>query len=415
MFSESFEAVRDPLWKHIYIPSKLHEAVKTEDFARLTRIRQLGPTHLVYPGATHTRASHSFGVYHIAMRLLERLLNLGANEWTTPEGCKAFLAAAFFHDLGHFPYTHSLKELPLVEHETLTARFMLKNPIRGIIESWGANPEQAAAIVDSELNTFEYDTETIFFKKLLSGVLDPDKLDYLNRDAFYCGVPYGVQDIDFTLSVIYPDKENGICVDSSGISSVENILFSKYLMYKAVYWHKQVRMATAMMKKTLSAALTKGIVEAEELYTLHDESLYHLLEKRYSTYGKAKFEEFICAQDLHSHNLYTTIIEVPFYSDNETHTLLENLEHRAKLEDQVATILQCSSSEVLIDIPERISFESDLHIRDLNTKFSNSPTVFSQSTVTSFVSSLRKIRIGVRKKAVPSNKKLIEKILALYE
>ncbi len=412
MFLEPCEAVRDPLWKHIYIPSKLYEAVETSDFIRLTRIKQLGPSYYIYPGATHTRAAHSFGVYHVAMRILDRLLEQGASEWTTQEGQKSFAAAALFHDLGHFPYTHSLKELPLLDHETLTARQLLREPLKGIISAWGADPEKAAAITDHTITTT--DTETLFFRKLLSGVLDPDKLDYLNRDAFFCGVPYGVQDIDFILSVIHPDKINGISVESSGISSVENILFSKYLMYRAVYWHKQVRMATAMMKKTLAAALHKNIVEAEELYELDDDGIFYLLQNRYKNLPSSQFEEYLCARELREQRLYTTIVEIPFDSNNEKHLSLENLQVRSENEYIIADMLQCLPSELIIDIPERISFESDLLIQDLNTNFSHSPTVFSQNTVDSFVTTLRKIRIGIYQKNIPISKKLLEKIIALY-
>ncbi len=412
MFKEPCEAVRDPLWKHIYIPEKLYEAVKTNEFKRLTRIKQLGPSYLVYPGSTHTRASHSFGVYHVAMRILERLLTHGAHEWTTLEGQKSFAAAALFHDLGHFPYTHSLKELPLLDHEELTAKQILQEPLHSLLGAWGANPEQTAAIIDTKLSTS--DTETLFFRNLLSGVLDPDKLDYLNRDAFFCGVPYGLQDIDYILSVLYPDKTKGITIDSNGIASVENILFSKYLMYRAVYWHKQVRMATSMMKKTLIAALNKSIIVPEELYELDDESIFYLLKDRFSTMGSSNFEEYTCAEELKNQRLYTVLVEVPFDEKNKKHIFLEHLENRTSVEKLISEILQCSDTEVIVDIPERINFESNLVIKDLNACFSESPTVFSQHTVRSFVSTLRKIRIGVHQKNINVSHKLIEKIIALY-
>ncbi len=412
MFKDALEAVRDPLWKHIYIPSKLYEATKTMDFVRLTRIRQLGPTQLIYPGATHTRASHSFGVYHIAVLLLERLLQNGADKWTTTEGCKSFAAAALFHDLGHFPYTHSLKELPLIEHEVLTARQILQQPLYDIIGAWGADPKQTAAIIDKEIDTD--DTQTLFFRCLLSGVLDPDKLDYLNRDAFFCGVPYGIQDTDFILSKIYPDKIMGISIDSSAISTVENILFSKYLMYGSVYWHKQVRIATAMMKKVLVAALDKDIITSEQLYSLDDEQLFYLLEKKHNEHNNEKFSEYYVAQELREQRLYSVVLELPFDEHNEKHIQLENLQNRTKAENVIAEKLGCKSEHIIIDIPERISFESNLPISDLNVSFSQSPTVFSKSTVKSFVSSLRNIRIGVDKKNVVISSKDIENIIAIY-
>ncbi len=393
MFNEPCIAVRDPLWKHIYIPEKLYKATTTEDFIRLTRIRQLGPTFCVYPGATHTREAHSFGVYHVAMRILDKLLKEGASEWTTLKGQKSFAAAALFHDLGHFPFTHSLKELPLLDHEVLTGKIILRDPIASLLKDWGADPEFTAKIVDTHITVD--DPEIIFFRGLLSGVLDPDKIDYLNRDAFFCGVPYGQQDIDYILTIIHPDIKQGISIDSNGISSVENILFSKYLLYRAVYWHKNVRMATAMMKKTLSAALNKNFILPEELYDIDDEGIFKLLDERSA--NNNDFDEVVCAKELRNHQIYTTILEVPFDQNNENHVKLENLENRASFESFVAEQIGCPQSHVIVDIPERISFETDLGVCDMNVPFSQSSTVFSQDTIQSFVSTLRKVRIGVHR------------------
>jgi uncharacterized protein len=379
-------AVRDPLWKHIYIPQKLYEACFTREFLRLSNIKQLGPTYMVYPGATHTRASHSFGVYHIANRLLDNLLHKGASQWVTKTGCASFRAAALFHDLGHFPYTHSLKELPLLDHEQLTGTIILNNLSKYITES-GGNPEQTAQIVDTSILTDN--EETLFFRKLLSGVLDPDKLDYLNRDAFFCGVPYGIQDTDFVLSTIIPDKQRGIVISSASILSVENLLFSKYLMYRAVYWHKTVRIATAMMKKTLYTALQNEIIQPKELYTLDDQGLYGLLE------NKEYFEELECADGVKQRKIYSVLYEISFSPANSFHTKLEKLDFRYMSEIQLAQIIGCKPYQILIDIPERVSFESDLWIKDENTVFSQSSTVFTSDTVSSFTAKLRKVRCAI--------------------
>ena len=127
------QAVRDSLWQHIYLTPELEATTQTPVFNRLYSIKQLGPTEIVYPGATHTRASHSFGVYHIALRLIDSLLAKGAGEWVTKEGISSFMSAALFHDLGHFPFTHSLKELPLKDHEDLTADAILAEPLKSLI------------------------------------------------------------------------------------------------------------------------------------------------------------------------------------------------------------------------------------------------------------------------------------------
>ena len=182
------EPVRDSLWGHIYLTRELSSIIESSSFMRLHRIMQLGPTLRVYPGATHTRASHSIGVYHLARRLIIHLAEEGADEWLTVEGVKSFLCAALLHDLGHFPYTHSLKELPLKEHEALTGDLILTEEMKSLVGKAGADPYFTAAIV-AEDRSSEPHGELLFYRKLLSGSLDPDKLDYLSRDARYCGVP----------------------------------------------------------------------------------------------------------------------------------------------------------------------------------------------------------------------------------
>ncbi|NLK46380.1 MAG: HD domain-containing protein [Treponema sp.] len=391
VFSELFkltEAVRDPIWHHIYLTEPLMNATKTQAFRRLWNIQQLGPTSLIYPGATHTRASHSFGVYHVALRLLNALCEKGATQWVTKQGCSSFLAAALFHDIGHFPYTHSLKELPLKDHEDLSSSLILSEPLKTLISKTGADPEQTAAIVKHSNSIC--DDETIFFRMLLSGVLDPDKLDYLNRDAYYCGVPYGIQDTDYILSRLEPNKKMGICLDFTGIISVEHVLFSKYMMYRAVYWHKNVRIATAMMKKTIFAALQKNLICPEELYSLDDSSIFSLISSK-------NFAEKSCSEQLKNHNLFRIIAEIPFDETNENHLALENLEKRTNAEMKLAEYAETELYNILIDIPERISFESDLWISGKNCVFSSSSTVFTQSTIKSFTQNLRIIRVGLNR------------------
>jgi HD superfamily phosphohydrolase len=389
------EAIRDPVWCHIWLTPEFRDITLSEPFLRLYRIKQLGPTEYVYPGATHSRASHSLGVYHVALRLLRVLLAKGADRWVTAEGCASFLAAALLHDLGHFPFTHSLKELPLDDHESLTGRAILTDRLSLLVKKAGGDPEMTATIVDkSRALPAGSGDETAFFRKLLSGVLDPDKLDYLNRDAYYCGVPYGIQDTDFILSRVMPDRERGLTLDRRAIMSVESVLFSKYLMYRSVYWHRQVRMATAMMKKTLFAALEGRFIESETLYTLDDSGIYAMIDT-------LNMDEKTLATDIRNRSFYQVVMEYPYDRENATIRALENLGHRSAEESRIATVLSRNLSQsilplhILIDIPEDISFESDLFIQDENVTFSNSSTVFSSDVVARFSSSLRMVRVAV--------------------
>jgi len=381
--------IRDVLWGHIFMTEKLYALTVTPDFMRLGRIFQLGPVYLVYPGATHTRASHSIGVYHLGRRLLQNLAERGA-DWLSREGVSSFLAACLLHDLGHFPYTHSLKELSLLSHESLTGAIILKEPMKSLVGGTGADPAFTAAIIDKEINDKE--DELLFYRKLLSGALDPDKLDYLNRDARYCGVPYGAQDVDFILSRLLPHKERGTDIDSRLIPNVESVLFSKYLMYRTVYWHHQVRAATAMVKKALINGLESGKISGEELYNLDDTGLFTILAEK--TGGAL-------AESVREGRIFITAAEIPH--DRLDLAALRDIKSRAHLEEQLASRLskaglKIDSREIIIDIPEPISFETGLYVQDEEKSFGESSSAFKTETVNAFIKTLYTARIFIDQK-----------------
>jgi hypothetical protein len=386
------DPIRDVLWGHIYLTPELAALTKSEPFMRLNRIQQLGPAYTVYPGATHTRAAHSIGVYHLARRIILDLADRGAASWLSPEGAVSFLCAALLHDLGHFPYTHSLKELPLTRHEALTAGIILREPLRSLVAKTGADPGFTAAIVDDGLDGGgEPGGELGFYRRLLSGTLDPDKLDYLNRDARYCGVPYGAQDVDFILSRLHPSREGGIMIDNKGIPSVESILFSKYLMYRAVYWHPTVRSATGMIKKALMGGLEDGVLQPEDLYGLDDAGLFALLAGR-------SHPLFVLAEEVRSGRLFVPVAEFPF--DEATHRNLLDIRSRLRHEQALAEELSLPGrplprEALVIDVPEPVSFETGLYVSDEDRCFSESSSIFNPATVDSLVKSLRIIRVFV--------------------
>jgi HD superfamily phosphohydrolase len=356
---------------------------------RLHRIFQLGPAYCVYPGATHTRAAHSLGVYHLARRLLRNFLERGADVWTSPGGIRSFLCAALLHDLGHFPYAHSLKELPLEDHEALTGTRLLTEPLKSLIGAAGADPYITAAIINTALPGAK-EQELRFYRKLLSGVLDPDKLDYLNRDARYCGVPYGAQDVDFILSRLHPHPERGADIDSRGIPSVESVLFSKYLMYKTVYWHPSVRSATAMIKKVILRGLQRGALPKEKLYDLDDQGLFALL---------AADPLFALGERVRNGRLFAAAAEFPY--DPVCHKELLDITSRSRHEEAVAADLSdalgftLGPEAVIIDIPEQITFETGLYVRDEGCYFEQSSGIFKAETVKAFIRSLQVIRIFI--------------------
>jgi HD superfamily phosphohydrolase len=385
------EPRRDTLWGHIYLTPALEAVSESETFVKLHRIAQLGPAYLCYPGATHTRAAHSFGVYYLTRRLLLHLAEEGADEYMTEEGVMAMLCAALLHDCGHFPYTHSLKELPLLEHETLSARTIVSEPLKSLIAKTGADPAMCAAIIDLH-PAGALNEELAVYRQILSGVLDPDKLDYLNRDAHYCGIPYGTQDVDYIISMMHPHKTRGIEIDARGIPSVESLLFSKYLMYRNVYWHHRVRCATAMIKKAIHSGLKDGILDEEELYNLDDRGLFTVLDSR-------RHPAFALADNVRQGRLF--MLEKEFRYDETAHSGWENLEKRGELEAEFAHELSrrkgrtIHAGQVLFDLPERVVFDTGLLVQGEGRDFCESSGVFSPEIIESFTRTIRVARVYI--------------------
>jgi HD superfamily phosphohydrolase len=390
------EPVKDPLWNNILLSPALLRLIALPAFQKLNGIRQLGPTYLVYPGATHTRLSHSLGVFHLARRLMLNLLAHAEAPGRMPEAARepeavrAFLCAALLHDLGHYPFAHSLKELQVASHESLTAARVLEPDFSGVLRrEVGADPELVAAIVDAR-RAGPGGEALAFYRRLLSGVLDPDKLDYLNRDAYFCGVPHGVQDVDFALAELRA-LPAGLGVTRKGLTAVESILFSKYLMYRSVYWHKTVRIATAMIKKAVLLALEAGALQSAQLYGLDDQEFFALA-------SRSAFPPLQLAGRVARRQLFKQVASRPLDPADPADASLAGLPARLAAEQAIAREASrelgrpVPAWNIIIDVPEPISFEIDLPVLDAGESrpFADADSVFTEATVRGFGRSLRR-------------------------
>ena len=393
------EPIRDPLWKDIGLTTAFKKLYRCEAIQKLGRIKQLGPTFHLYPGAVHTRLNHSLGVFHITRLMLLSLLHAWVDEPGscpfTHKGIQSLLSAAMLHDLGHFPYAHALKELSLREHEQLAADIVERDPhLQKILtEEIGACVTSVLAIIDT--NRGCADSEIVFYRALLSGTLDPDKLDYLSRDAYFCGVPYGMQDASFIISRMRFLPPGVPAIPLSAIGAVEHLLFSKYQMYQNVYWHQSTRSATAMIKKALYLAITAKIIKEEELYDLDDEAFSGL------ALSHPDFKPFQLLEQVRENQLFTVHFQCRFNSCDTLHHAALALDTRLALEDELFMRLsddfpRLQRHEIIIDVPENISFEANIPIilPDGSSKpFSKVDELFNPSVVEAFTASLRKFRI----------------------
>jgi HD superfamily phosphohydrolase len=242
----------DPVYGFVGVPyGILFDLVEHPFFQRLRRIKQVSLTHYVYPGALHTRFHHALGAMHLMTQAIDELRSKGVE--ITEEEARAACVAILLHDIGHGPFSHTLEHTLInVTHEELSSLFMEQ-----LNEEFGGALSLAIRI-------FRDDYSKKFLHQLISGQLDMDRMDYLNRDSFFTGVSEGVIGYDRIIKML-DVHEGELVVEEKGIYSIEKFLTARRLMYWQVYLHKTVLSAEQMLVATLRRAkqLTREGVELQ--------------------------------------------------------------------------------------------------------------------------------------------------------
>ncbi len=245
--------INDPVYGFITIPDEiLFDVIEHPYMQRLRRIMQLGLSHLVYPGALHTRFHHVIGATHLMSLAIETIRKKGFE--ITVEEERAVLLAILLHDIGHGPFSHALEYdiVNNVSHEKISGYF-----IQELAKEFGSDLERALLIFK---NTYSKP----FLHQLVSSQLDMDRLDYLNRDSFYSGVSEGIIGSDRLIDMLTVHEGN-LVMEEKGIYSIEKFIVSRRLMYWQVYLHKTVVAAEFMLIHALRRA-KELIMRGEELF-----------------------------------------------------------------------------------------------------------------------------------------------------
>ena len=256
--------INDPVYGFINIPTELiFDLVEHRCFQRLRYIKQLGMTHLVYPGALHTRFHHALGALHLMGLAVETLRSKGTE--ISAEEEEAVEIAILLHDIGHGPFSHALENTLVkgVSHEMIS-RLMMDR----LNEEFGGKLEMA-------IDIFNDTYPRHFLHQLVSGQLDIDRMDYLNRDSFFTGVSEGVISFDRIIKMLNV-REDHIVVEEKGIYSVEKFLIARRLMYWQVYLHKTVISAEMLLVKILERSRELALGGADLFAT---PGLAHFLNK----------------------------------------------------------------------------------------------------------------------------------------
>jgi uncharacterized protein len=347
------KTIRDPLHGDIKIEGLFLELIEAPEIQRLYDIKQLGFAHLVFPGAHHTRLEHSLGTYHMASKAADQL---GLDK----EEKKIISCAAFLHDIGHGPFSHTLehilRESLNADHVDLTEKLIFG-------EHFIFNDEEKKYIdtpsVFEILNKNNIDRDEIsniirgntkekkYLGQILTSPVDVDQIDYLIRDSYYTGVAYGMIDVERFLQTLMI-KNNQLAASKKGVGVLENILMARNLMYSSVYFHKTVRIAELMLAKAIEKIKDTNPFE---FFKMTDAELVSDLKKR----GKFQYE---IATRLKFRKLfkqaYTKSKSTLDEDTNEIIKKLEKMNFRREKEREFEDILNLPSGHIIIDIP---SFE----------------------------------------------------------
>jgi len=234
--------LNDPVYGFISIPDGLlFDLIEHPWFQRLRRIKQLGLSHLVYPGALHTRFHHSLGAMYLMKRAILELQSKG-HEISSSEALASYVAI-LLHDIGHGPYSHTLEHSIAdgVSHEYLSKLLMIQ-----------LNQEFEGKLTEG-IRIFDNTYPKAFLHKLVSSQLDMDRLDYLKRDSFFSGVSEGTVNYERIINMLDVVNDN-LVVEAKGIYSVEKFIMARRLMYWQVYLHKTVLVAEHTLMHVLRRA-----------------------------------------------------------------------------------------------------------------------------------------------------------------
>jgi len=234
--------INDPVYGFIGLPFEiLFDLFEHPYFQRLRRIRQLGLTHYVYPGANHTRFQHALGATYLMNSAIEIIRSKGHE--ITEEEAEAVSIAILLHDVGHGPFSHALEHSIIegTDHEQLSLLFMnrLNKLFQGRLEL--------------AISIFQNKYHKNFLHQLVSSQLDMDRLDYLRRDSYFTGVTEGVVGSDRIIKMLNV-KDDQLVIDIKGIYSIEKFLVSRRLMYWQVYFHKTVISSENLLVQILRRA-----------------------------------------------------------------------------------------------------------------------------------------------------------------
>jgi len=318
--------VKDEVYGTTEFDETEEKIMDTSEFQRLRRITQMSVTNLVYPGANHTRFEHSLGTAYLTSMIADKL---GLEE----DEKKKVKMFGLLHDIGHVAFSHEGEDILreyIGDHEKLGKEMIQKGEIADILNENYSAKEIAGISEGPAGNIIEAD-------------IGSDRMDYLKRDALNTGVAYGVIDIDRIVHTLAVENDE-LCVTEGGLEAAESLLVARFMMFSAVYLHKTVRIATAMLHRAIKESIEDKTIKPEEFIYMGDEVAYWRMSRSSSA---KKYAEGILKR-----KLYKEIMPVPKKKISR--------ETAKKLEKELSEKFDC---DIMIDYPTQFSKTVELKVK----------------------------------------------------
>lgn len=380
------KTIKDPVHGYIGVDEKLLPILDSPQVQRLRFVRQLGFSHMVYPGANHTRFEHSLGTMHLG-RVLAESLGLDGKDVLLS------MVSGLLHDIGHGPFSHateSLMENYLGRSHHEIGEFLGEENMVNILGELDLDPAEICRMVEGRHELCG----------IIHGDLDVDRMDYLMRDAHYTGVPYGTVDAQRLIhSTIL--SENGLALKDSGIIAAESLLIARTLMRPTVYFHHVSRIAETMVKSAAIRHLEAvGPEKAEELLSLDDISFCAELLSSKSEEASG------IMKGLMKRSLYKRAVYVGFDQIRSSSVLyISGSPDEKKISESIAESAGVSPGSVLVDIPP---LPSPMSINVMVENRNDLVSLEEMSPLLNTLNDTRKIQWRMGVYTLPGQRKAVE-------
>jgi uncharacterized protein len=354
--------IRDSLHGNLQLNEFEVKLIDTPQIQRLRRIKQLGFTFLVYPGANHTRFEHSIGSMYLASRLAYNLK-------LSNEQREMLRVCAILHDAGHGPFSHVSEAVLEKSHEELTSKLILESELSEIL-SEKFDPNEIIKLISGEGR----------LGHIISGDLDVDRMDYLLRDSYYTGVAYGVIDVE---RLIHNMKlEDNLILKAKGVQAAESMLLARYFMYPSVYQHHTTRIINSMFRRCLNQLFKEGHIKPEKIYKYDDSDII-------STARNQKGPISDMMRRLDNRKLFKTVYSLKLDELENPNAVFKIKDKKIKsYEHEISQELDIPPEYVIIDVPDYPSFD------EMKTNVSSNGDLVNLSDISTIVRTLRDARFN---------------------